>query len=529
MADLLKSGLIKRPNEKVLYTPEQLEEFRRCIDPETGLIYFLSHYFYVQNVKKGKMLFNPYPYQIRMLDAYIHYRRVVGLTPRQAGKTISAAGFLLWSAMFTSDLTILIAAHKFKAAQEIMRRIKFGYENIPNYIRAGVTEYNKQSLEFDNGSRIEAHTTTENTGRSMSIGILYCDELAFVRPTIAREFWASISLTLSTGGKVIVTSTPNNPDDLFSDLWHGANQTEDENGNTINNELGVNGFKAVSARWDEHPDRDDDWLEEQKRIINDPGKVAREILCKFITYEETLVNPFALNQIKGIEPTRNEGQIRWYKEPRKNMSYLVGLDPSLGTGGDPSAIQIVELGTNQQIAEWVDNKTPIEKQVELLKDITTELVKVTENPERVWFSVENNSLGEAVLVAIRNFGEENIPGIFLSEPQRMGNVHQYRKGFNTTHATKLVACAKLKSMIEGDKLKIFSKKLISELRTFISVENTYRAKIGENDDLVTSMLLIMRMMDTLKNYVPELGDDYEPKEENIPLPFIVSIDTRPLW
>lgn len=88
--------------------------------------------------------------------------------------TVTAAGYLLWCAMFISDQTILIAAHKFTGASEIMSRIKFGYENMPDFIRAGITEYNKQSIVFDNGSKITAQTTTETTGRGMSINLLYC-------------------------------------------------------------------------------------------------------------------------------------------------------------------------------------------------------------------------------------------------------------------------------------------------------------------------------------------------------------------
>ena len=129
------------------------------------------------------------------------------------GKTTTAAGYLLWYAMFVPDSTILIAAHKYSGAQEIMQKIRYAYELMPDHIRAGVTSYNKGSIEFENGSRIVAQATTENTGRGMSITLLYCDEFAFVRPTIAKEFWTSISPTLATGGKAIITSTPNSDED----------------------------------------------------------------------------------------------------------------------------------------------------------------------------------------------------------------------------------------------------------------------------------------------------------------------------
>jgi len=88
--------------------------------------------------------------------------------------TTTAAGYLLWFAMFKPDSTILVAAHKYAGAQEIMQRIRYAYESTPNHIRAGVTSYNKGSIEFENGSRIISTATTENTGRGLSITLLYC-------------------------------------------------------------------------------------------------------------------------------------------------------------------------------------------------------------------------------------------------------------------------------------------------------------------------------------------------------------------
>ena len=159
--------------------------------------------------------------------------------------------------MFKSDSTILIAAHKYTGAQEIMQRIRYAYELCPDFIRAGVVSYNKGSIDFENGSRIVSQTTTETTGRGMSITLLYCDEFAFVRPTIAREFWTSISPTLSTGGKAIITSTPNSDEDQFAFIWKQAHKNIAEYGNTTVNGLGVHGFFAYQSDWWGPPDRDE--------------------------------------------------------------------------------------------------------------------------------------------------------------------------------------------------------------------------------------------------------------------------------
>jgi phage terminase large subunit-like protein len=162
---------IKKPNSKVGYTKAQIEETLKCAsDP----LYFLDHFMWVQHPVKGKIPFKTYPYQKELINAFFNYKDVVVLFPRQAGKTICAAGYLLWYAMFNPDSTILVAANKFKAATEIMDRIKFAYEELPNHIKAGIDVYNVQTIKFDNGSRIVSTATSADSGRGMSITLLYC-------------------------------------------------------------------------------------------------------------------------------------------------------------------------------------------------------------------------------------------------------------------------------------------------------------------------------------------------------------------
>lgn len=90
--------------------------------------------------------------------------------------TICSAAYILWKAMFTPDCTILITANKFNQAMEVMDRIRFSYENMEwaNWIRAGVEEYNKGMISFDNGSRIIARATTPDAGRGLAVSLLYC-------------------------------------------------------------------------------------------------------------------------------------------------------------------------------------------------------------------------------------------------------------------------------------------------------------------------------------------------------------------
>lgn len=519
MAKSLETAIIKAPHQTTSMTEEQIIEFARCADAVTGPDYFMSNYFFIQHPTRGAIQYHPYGYQVKLIESYHSNRYTISLMPRQTGKSTTAAGYLLWYAMFVPDSTILVAAHKYTGAQEIMQRIRYAYENCPNHIRAGATSYNKGSVDFENGSRIVSATTTENTGRGMSISLLYADEFAFVRPTIAQEFWTSITPTLATGGKCIITSTPNSDEDQFAQIWKAANKTIDEYGNET--ELGTNGFRAFRSSWQQHPDRDQAWADQMREQLGEE-RFKREIECEFIIFDETLINPLHLVTMEGIDPIERQGQIRWYSKPKPGNTYVIALDPSLGTGGDPSAIEVLELPSLTQVAEWQHNKTPVQTQVRILREICQTIYDEIKTENAIYYSVENNTLGEAALVEIAHIGEENFRGIFLSETARVGGARTYRKGFTTLNKSKIAACSKLKNWVETGKLKLNSKNLISELKTFVAHGTSYAAKIGETDDLVMSIILAIRIVQSVKEFDADIDMSLRADDDFIsPMPFIM--------
>lgn len=174
MAIYQDDSLVKRAYKKVSYTPQQIDELKACMDPVTGPEYFMRNFMYIQHPTKGRVQFEPYDFQVDLIHTYHHYNRSVNMLSRQLGKTTVAAGYLLWFAMYTDDATVLITSNKYDSAQEIMLRVRFAYEAVPDHIRAGVTSYNKRSIDFDNGSRIVSTTTTATSGRGMSLSLVYC-------------------------------------------------------------------------------------------------------------------------------------------------------------------------------------------------------------------------------------------------------------------------------------------------------------------------------------------------------------------
>jgi hypothetical protein len=123
----------------------------------------------------------------------------------------------------------------------------------------------------------------------------------------------------------------------------------------------------------------------------------------------------------------------------------------------------------------------------------------------IYFTVENNTWGEAAIQTINDIGEERFEGTMMHEPKIKG-ISRPRKGLNTNGRTKSLACTKLKSLIESNRLTISSKPLVRELKFFVSKGDSFAAKSGETDDCIMASLLCIRMMQMVTRWDENIGD-----------------------
>lgn len=258
-----KNPFLKTANEQHEYTIDHINELRKCA---ASAVYFITNYCQIQHPVRGSIPFALYPYQIKMLETYQSNGQVIVLSARQTGKSQVSAAYLLWYAMFHFEKTVLIASNKNDNAMEMIFRIKFMYEHCPHWLKPGLNDdgYNKHALGFDNGSRIISTATSENSGRGLSISLLFLDEFAFVRDLVQSEFWTSMAPTLATGGSCIITSTPNGDSNLFAQLWRGANIPL-----TAESSVGSNGFVPIEVKWDEPPGRDEAFKKKEMAKIGE--------------------------------------------------------------------------------------------------------------------------------------------------------------------------------------------------------------------------------------------------------------------
>jgi hypothetical protein len=323
-----------------------------------------------------------------------------------------------------------------------------------------------------------------------------CDEMAFLAPRVAVDFWSAIGPTLATGGKCIITSTPNSDEDQFAQIWYAANRTIDEFGNELPNGLGSNDFKAFIAYWYQHPDRDEEWAKTERAKFG-YEKFSREYDLKFLTADSTLIDSQALANMISTEVSFKTGEVRWWERPQPNKIYCISLDPSAGVGKDFAAIQVWRLPEMVQVGEWMHNKSDVATQIKTVIQIAKLIDREQRahstqyNEPEIFWTFENNSYGQAVVELINEFGLDSIPAQLISETGMAGG--RPRRGLNTNGGNKSKSNTKLKSLIESNQLEIKSKILITQLKNYVITGAGFAAKSGEHDDLVSAMLLIVRM------------------------------------
>jgi uncharacterized protein YktB (UPF0637 family) len=160
MTKTLEGVLVKAPYRRQTFSDDQLQEFLACADPQDG-----------PHLLHGQLLLHTAPHTRQDVVSSVFLSEATDrhLSPQSLFNLHDAAtnrqvnirqpAIFLWFAMFMPDSTILIAAHKYTGAQEIMQRIRFAYELCPDHIRAGVTSYNKGSIDFENG---QPHSISHN-------------------------------------------------------------------------------------------------------------------------------------------------------------------------------------------------------------------------------------------------------------------------------------------------------------------------------------------------------------------------------
>ncbi len=451
-------------------------------------IYFLRKYCVIQHPMKGKIPFHLYDFQEKTLkDLAVNDYNII-LKARQLGISTLTAGYALWMMTFQSDKNILVIATKQDTAKNLVTKVRVMHANLPSWLKQSCVEDNKLSLRYKNGSQVKAISSKEEAGRSEALSLLVLDEAAFIEKI--DSIWASAQQTLATGGNCLVLSTPNGVGNWFHKTWVEA-------------EEGINDFNFIRLHWSVHPDREQEWRDEQDKLLG-PSMAAQECDCDFITSGQTVIDGKILEEYQNtiveeaVEKRGIDGNLWIWKQPNYTRDYILCADVSRGDGTDFSAFHVIDIEEVEQVAEYKGKVST--------RDFGNLCFNVATEYNNALLVIENNNIGWAAIQTILDREYQNL--FYTSKDLQYVDVqHQltnkYRNiernmipGFSMTMKTRPLVIAKLEEYFRDKSIKINSQRLIDELFVFIYHNQRAEAMRGYNDDLVISLAIGLWIRDT---------------------------------
>lgn len=487
-ANYLGNSNLKGANVQINWTPEMIREWVKC---KNDPIYFAQNYIKIVNVDKGLITIDLYDYQREIIKKFNNNRRLAVVTSRQAGKTTTAVVVILHYILFNEYKRVGLLANKGDSAREILERIKIAFEALPKWLQQGVVEWNKGSVELENGSKVLAAATSSSNIRGKSMNLLYIDETAFVEGW--DEFSASVLPTISSGEttKVLYTSTPNGLNHFYK-VCVGAREK-------------TNGYAYVEVPWYRVPGRDEKWKKEAIDTLDgDLQKFAQEYQCEFQGSSGTLIDGSKLKALVPKQPLVEKNNLKLYEEYKEKHQYVCIVDVSRGKGLDYSAFSIIDVTKMpyRQVCAFKDNMvTPIE--------YSEILYRAAKSFGDCAVLVEVNDIGQQVSELLHHDYEyENI--LYTESAGKSGKRissgfgKSSDPGIRTTKTVKTIGCNMLKLMVEQDQLIINDMDTISELSTFSRKGVSYEAESGCHDDLVMTLVLFGWLSD--QQYFKDITD-----------------------
>ena len=468
------------------YEPWQLEEIVRCIDDP---IYFIETYCKIVSLDRGLVPFKLYDCQKEKVHVILNNRKVILMEGRQQGKTITSAACILWYTLFNETKTVAILANKAAAAREVMSRYQNMYENLPMWLQQGVKEWNKGSIELENGSKVFTAATAASGIRGKSVNWLYIDEAAIIPNNIAEEFFTATYPTIMAGEttKVLMSSTPLGYNHFWK-FWNDAEQ-------------GRNDFVNLFIPYTAIPGRDEKWANEQRGVLGDV-KFTQEVLCNFLGSSYTLLNADTLSRFSPKHPIYSKDGLDILEEPVRSIiseegkevapanAYVIVVDTSRGVGGDYSAFVVIDITASpyKVVAKFRDNRiTPL-----LYPSV---IHTVARNYNNAHILVEINDNGQQISdILYHELEYENM--LWVNRDGTKGQVvsggfggRTTQPGVRTDKKVKRIGCSQLKTLVEGQRLLVWDRDIISEFSTFVEVKDSYAADEGYHDDLVMPLVL----------------------------------------
>lgn len=504
---------------------EQLKEYARIIkDTPYALRTYLQTY---DNTQKKYVPMDLFPDQLQLIQDYEDYNENITKKYRQAGVTTVTAAWLskkLQTAKPDEPERVLIIANKRDTAIEMANKVRNFLEQWPEWLNVGFSpDKNSESrFRLNNGCEVKAVATSADALRGYTPTVLVFDEAAYIEA--GEDFWAASMASLSTGGKIILISTPNGYDPIYYGVYDQSLR-------------GLNDFHITDLRWFKDPRytkdlvwvkcndichymlnreqyNDDEvvlrefdmsnyrkmeeegykpfssWFESMsKKFKYDRRKIAQELECDFLGSGDGVIpsdiqENIAKNMIRVPFEKYMQGTFWHWKEPVQDHRYIMGVDVSRGDSEDFSSINIIDFDEREQVAEYIGKIPP--------DDLAAIAYKwgVLYNA----FIVVDITGGMGVATS-RKLQELNYKNLYIDGINTQ-NIWEYNKkamdkipGLNFNNKRTQIVAAFEEQLRKG--FIVRSSRLLNELNTFVYMNGRPDHMKGAHDDAIMSMSMAL--------------------------------------
>lgn len=494
--------------------------------------YFVEKYCFVTLPGTGKLPARLYYFQTEILKQMNKYRKVVFTKTRQAGLSTINALYCFHDAIFNSSGWIVIISKDAKSSQDFLSKIKDNLDDLPKFINISVEINNVKNLIFSNGSKIECFARSPTAGRSTSPSIVCLDECAFYSSNrIIQGIVASVQSALSrTGGRLIAISTPNSSVPESEGYWYyqQVKQLEETGGISpdgmsklfnidwwmIKDFERIKPHKGYNDKLKEFEDKDyfnknevflearkfflpiennwkaNDWMRHQHQTIG-PVLFQQEVLRNFTIMGNSIFSSELMDKIKSKakEPKtkdilggRSFKDLWIWKEPEPKKRYILGSDVASGTSNDYSSIEVIDVETYEQVAEYVGKCT--------VQDLAINIRKIGTYYNLAYAVVESNSIGEAVFSNLY-YCDDGYNNLFKQQKSSNG-VNRYTGWITSSKSRQLITNNFIDFFYVDelfDTIKIYSERLIGQMQTWINTSRGADHLQGSHDDAIMAFAI----------------------------------------
>ena len=504
---------------------EQLKELAKIMkDTPYALRTYLQTF---DNTQKKYVPMDLFEDQIQLIEDYEKYNENITRKYRQAGVTTVTAAWLskkLQLASPDNPERVLLIANKRDTAVEMANKVRHFLEQWPDWINVGFSaDKNSESrFRLNNGCEVKAVATSPDALRGYTPTILVFDEAAYIEA--GEDFWSASMASLSTGGKIILISTPNGYDPIYYGVYDQAIR-------------GMNDFHITDLRWfkdprytkdlcwvkcndilhymlnreqynDEEVVRTDlplkdyvkhledgykpfsSWFERMsKKFLYDRRKIAQELECDFLGSGDGVIpgdvqENIAKNMIRVPKEKYMQGTMWQWKDPIPGHRYIMGVDVSRGDSEDFSSINIIDFDDREQVLEYIGKIPP--------DDLAAICYKWAILYEA--FIVVDITGGMGVATS-RKLQEMNYKNLFIDGVNTQ-NIWEYNRkamekipGINFNNKRTQIVAAFEEQLRKG--FAVRSNRLLNELNTFVYLNGRPDHMKGAHDDAIMSMSMAL--------------------------------------